>query len=119
MTTTLEYCVVMVKWGFHFSHLPSGRHTIRPGDYEENEIINMDLFEEAVNEKLSEGWRPTGSPQFSDGWGYNKGARAFQGLVRDRTIDPAVLIVANQALIAEPVRPLRTSLRNRASTDKN
>lgn len=115
MAMVLEYCVVTAKWGFHFSDRPSGRHSIRPEEYEENETINMENFEDAVNDKLAEGWRPTGSPQFSDGWGYNKGARAYQALVRERTIELAVLAEVTHAVVAEQVRPLRTSLRNRAA----
>ena len=107
MSATLEYCVVTVKWG--------GRNATSKEEREENEMLNMENFEDSVNEKLAEGWRPTGSPQFNDGWGYNRGARAYQALVRDRTVEPAVLVDVTQAVLAEQVRPLRTSLRNRAA----
>jgi len=71
----------------------------------------MQALEDEVNARLAEGWEPLGGPSFSKSWTCD--GQAYQGLVRNRIVEAAVLVVAEMEAVAENVQPLRTSMRRR------
>jgi hypothetical protein len=73
---------------------------------------NMESFEENVNEKLDEGWTPLGPPTFSSSWLCKaRGGLAIQTLIRDKNIQPAVVVEVNPPIVAANVKALRFSER--------
>lgn len=108
MAAIKEYCVATVNWVYY--EVPRGQN----GTYShaENFNENMRVFEEEVNEKLSDGWIPHGAPTFTKDWERNTSGRAYQALIRDRNINSSVLVVAKTEVVAEYVKPLRSSLRS-------
>ena len=105
----LEYCNVSVVFENYIINERSSNCKFSKENFDEN----MTEFDEVVNEKLEEGWRPLGPPSFSISWfDMVSGGLAVQTLVRDKNIEPAVVVdVRPDILIAECVKPLRSSKR--------
>jgi len=107
MSTIKEYMVVCVTWRDYKKDSSSFRR-----EAELNLEANMQVLESEVNHRLAEGWEPLGAPSFSESWTRSYG-KAYQGLVRNKIVEAAVLVVAEMEAVAENVQPLRTSMRRR------
>ena len=70
---------------------------------------NMEDFEDCVNEYLAEGWQPLGPPTFSDSWMSCDycGGRAVQTFIREKSVEPVVVVDIPPVVFAENVRPAR------------
>ena len=78
----------------------------------QNFEMNMVAFDEHVNQHLAEGWSLLGAPIFNNEWfRHNNGGVAIQALVRDKSVESAVVAEVAEQVIAENVRPVRSSAR--------
>ena len=108
-TKMLEYFNVYVAFEHYGNSGRSSNRDVLKKNFDEN----MQDFDQFVNEKLEEGWQLHGPPTFSLGWcDMQSGGVAFQTLVRDKNIEPAIVLeVIPEVVIAECVKPLRQSMR--------
>jgi len=72
---------------------------------------NMEDFEICVNEYLEEGWQPLGPPTFIHLSNNLRWRYAVITLVREKSVEPAVVVDIPPVLVAENVRPTRQSAR--------
>jgi len=109
----LEYFNIYLTFEYYGNSARSSNRDVLNKNFDEN----MQEFDCVVNEKLEEGWRPLGPPTFSLGWcDMANGGVAIQALVREKNIEQAVVVEINpEILIAEEVKPLRSSTRLRVS----
>ena len=106
MANVSELYNVYVKWAW-FSKDIRGKEML---DW--NFDKNMENFEEHVNTHLAEGWQLLGPPVFSQSWLTRNGEGiVIQSLFRPKNIAPAVVVEVNPPIVAEQVRPLRSSRR--------
>jgi hypothetical protein len=112
-TKVLEYFNVYMAFEYYGNSKRSSNENLLHKNFDEN----MQDFDFIVNEKLEEGWRPLGPPTFSLGWcDMARGGFAIQTLVREKNIEQAVVVDVNpEVLIAEEVKPLRSSTRIRTA----
>ena len=105
---TLEFYTIYMYYTFLDCSCESNRDKL-----EKNFERNMEDFESYVNEYLDEGWQPLGSPTFSIDWLDLQGkGLAIQALTREKNVDHAIVVeVSPSVIIAEQVKPLRSSLR--------
>ena len=78
----------------------------------QNFDMNIAAFDDHVNEHLAEGWALLGAPIFNNAWiNLRSGGVAIQALVRQKGVEPAVVAEVAEQVVAENVRPLRSSAR--------
>jgi len=82
---------------------------------------NMEEFENLVNDYFEEGWQTLGAHTFSIEWlSRIRGGLVIQALVREKNVEPAVVVDVNPAVVvAEQVRGLRSSARISASNSNS
>jgi hypothetical protein len=109
----LEYFNVYLAFEYYGNSARSNNRQVLNENFHEN----MQEFDCVVTEKLEEGWRPLGPPTFSLGWcDMARGGFAIQTLVREKNVEQAVIVDVNpDVLIAEEVKPLRSSTRIRTA----
>jgi hypothetical protein len=107
----LEYDIVDHQWEWYIRQVNTEEKK------RDNYKMNMDAFLELVNDMLAEGWEPLGAPIFNSQWAHGKDGRVSQTLIRKKNVERAVLAEASLAVMAELVKPLRSSLRAKAVTD--
>lgn len=112
MSHVQEFYTVYVNWQW-FARGICGEEMV---DW--NFEKNMEAFDDHVNEHLVEGWRLHGSPTFSAAW-LNKthNGLAIHALVRDKNIEPVVIVHAQLPVVAENVKATRSSLRLKQRTN--
>jgi len=71
---------------------------------------NIAALEYEVNKKLAEGWTVQGAPFFDKNWGF-RGSRAYQAIIRQREVQPAIVVDVPEIVMAQRVKALRSSLR--------
>ena len=106
MSKTMEYLTIHVAWEYY----------VKPCFSEEcskqNFDLNMQALEDEVNEYLEMGWQPLGPPTFSSGWlSRMRHGIAIQALTREKNIEQAQMANVALPVVAERVKPLRSSVR--------
>ena len=105
----LEYTNVYLEYEYYND---TGCRSSSLAVLRENFDENMKEFDAVVNERLEEGWQLLGQPTFSSDWLCRSGGIAVQALVREKNIEPAIVVeVHPTVVIAECVRQLRSSNR--------
>lgn len=102
----MEYLTVHVTWEYY----------VKPCFSEEcskqNFDLNMQALEDHVNEYLEMGWQPLGPPTFSSSWlTKTRHGVAIQALTRERDVEQAQMADVALPVVAEQVKPLRSSVR--------
>jgi len=101
----LEYVNVYLEYEYYND---SGCRSSSLADLRENFDENMKEFDAVVNERLEEGWQLLGPPTFSSHWLCMSGqGMAVQALVREKNIEPAIVVDVHPKC----VRQLRSSKR--------
>jgi len=108
----LEYDIVEHQWEWYIKHVNTQEKK------RDNYKMNMDAFLELVNDMLVEGWEPLGAPIFNSQWAVGGGVgRVSQAIIRKKNVERVVLAEASLAVMAELVKPLRSSLRAKVVTE--
>jgi hypothetical protein len=106
----LEYDIVEHEWEWYIRQVNTDEKK------RDNYRMNMDAFLEIVNDMLAEGWEPLGAPIFNSQWSIGKSGRVSQTIIRKKNVERAVLAESSLAIMAELVKPLRSSLRAKVVT---
>ena len=93
-----------------YHHYWSDAYNNMPTDMDEFDN-NMEDFELCVNEYLEEGWQPLGPATFKHSTGALRWEYAVITLVREKSVEPAVVVDVPPVVVAENVRPTRQSAR--------
>ena len=93
-----------------YHHYWNDAYNNMPTDMDEFDN-NMEEFESCVNEYLEEGWQPLGPPTFVHLTNRMRWNYAVITLVRDKSVEPAVVVDVPPVLVAENVRATRRSAR--------
>lgn len=106
MSKTMEFFTIYITWEFYISPCNTNETS------QQNLHMNMEALDDHVNRHLAMGWQPLGPPTFSSGWlsRSNHGV-AIQALIREKDVEQIAVVDVALPLVAEQVKPLRSSLR--------